>query len=376
MNYLFVLGRDPELSLLELECYFEARNIEYKIIEYSREVALVSLPKLNFSRLIKELGGTIKIAEVFSDSGNLGEIEYSFNNMKIDVDKRLDYAISSYNSNLQDFIKEILKERFRKEKIKVFCKKPARKTDRFLTPSEIIDKKLIEKGLDIVVYKNNIAQTIVVFNPFEYQERDLKRPKKDFLKTTSLRIAKILVNLSYAKQDFVLLDPFSGTGTILQEALLNNINVIGIDIDQKSVDSSNENLKWLKSTYNTSKKFNIYPGDSTNMSHIIKTKVDAIVTEPYMGPFLKNIPSRQESEYIASKLRPIYTGFLIEAHKILKKEGKLVVIMPKFGDLLMDPLRLTDLFRIYSPRLSIKLPIPYILKNSIIERYIYVLEPK
>ena len=76
MNYLFVLGRDPELSLLELECYFEARNIDYKIIEYSNEVALVSLPKLDFSRLIKEIGGTIKIAEIFSDSGNLSEIEH------------------------------------------------------------------------------------------------------------------------------------------------------------------------------------------------------------------------------------------------------------------------------------------------------------
>lgn len=180
MNYLFVLGRDPELSLLELECYFEARNIEYKILEYSREVALVSLQKLNLNKLIKELGGTIKIAEVFSDSGNLSEIEHSFNNMNLDVDKRLDYAISSYNSSLQDFIKEILKERFRKEKIKVFYKKPARKTDRFLTPSEIIDKKLIENGLDIVIYKNSIARTIVIFNPFDYQERDLKRPKRIF----------------------------------------------------------------------------------------------------------------------------------------------------------------------------------------------------
>ncbi|MDD5651494.1 MAG: DNA methyltransferase [Candidatus Nanoarchaeia archaeon] len=373
MNYLFVLGRDPELSLLELECYFEARNIEYKFIEYTREIAVLSLPKLDFNKIMKDLGGTIKIAEIFSDSGNLSETEYELNKLQINPDKKMDYCISEYNSELKDFIKDLIKSRLKKERVKAVYRQPKRKTDRFLTPSELVHKKIIENGLDIVIYKNYIARTIALFNPFEIEERDMERPKKDFLKTTSLRLAKILINLSYAKDGNTLLDPFSGTGTILQEALLKNMNVIGIDLDKKSVDYTYENLDWLKREYNVKGTANVYNGDSRFLTKVVKTKIDAVVSEPFMGPFLKRQPSRQEAMSILNSLKLLYQDFLNEITLVLKKNGKIVLIMPGFEDFHIDPTTLADL-RVYQPRIDIKLPIPYILKNSHLKRYIYVLE--
>ena len=209
-------------------------------------MAVLSLPKLDFNKLIMELGGTIKIAEVFSSSENLSEIEYDFKNLQVNLDKKIDYSVSYYNTTLFEFIKDIIKDKFKKERVKAIYKKPKRKTDRFLTPTELIDRKIITNGLDIVIYRNFIAKTIAVYNPYEIEKRDLDRPNKDFLKTTSLRLAKILVNLSGAKENSWLLDPFCGTATILQEALLKNINVVGVDLDGNSVRDSIENLKWLK----------------------------------------------------------------------------------------------------------------------------------
>jgi len=376
MNYLFVLGRDPELALLELEAYFEARNTDYKILEYTHEIALLHLPELHMNKIIRELGGTVKIAQVLSDSGNLSEIEHAFNNFNLKMDKRLDYSISSFNSALGDYVKEVLKGICKKQKVKLICKKPARKFDKSLSPTEIIKKNLISKGIDIVVYKNNIARTIAVFNPEEYKERDMGRPKTDFLKTTSLRLSKILVNLSYAKENSLVLDPFCGNATILQEAMLNGADVIGIDIEKGAVDSSIENLNWLKKKYPTNKSFSVYHENAANLSKIINKKVNCIVTEPYMGPFLRKRPTRNQAFAIIDELRMLYTRFLEEAYKILDKNGKLVIITPGIGGIYIDPLRLNDNFGMYRPKIAIKLPIPYILKNSIIERFIYVLEPK
>ena len=291
-------------------------------------------------------------------------------------DKKIDYSVSYYNTTLFEFIKDIIKDKFKKERVKAIYKKPKRKTDRFLTPTELINRKIITNGLDIVIYKNFIAKTIAVYNPYEIEKRDLDRPNKDFLKTTSLRLAKILVNLSGAKENSWLLDPFVGTGTILQEALLKNINVFGVDLDGNSVRDSIENLKWLKNTYNLSGKISIFEGDAANLTRTIKNKVDTIVCEPYMGPFLSREPSKEQAFQIIRNLKFIYTRFFNEAYKILDKNGRLVIIMPEISGISINPLNLTGDFMLYEPRLPLKLPIPYVLKNNKIKRYIYILEPK
>ncbi|MBU0930047.1 MAG: N-6 DNA methylase [Nanoarchaeota archaeon] len=373
-NYLFILGRDPELSLLELECYFESRNIEYKILDYSKQVALVSLD--NIKNLIKELAGIIKIAEVFSSTENLSEIEYHFNNLNLNYNKKVFYSISGYSTTLSDYVREILKDKFKKERIKGILKKPKRRTDEFLTPTELLDRDLINNGIDVVIFKNNIARTVAVFNPEEYKKRDSERPKKDFLKSISIRLAKILINLSYAKNNDTLLDPFCGTGTVLQEALLKKINVIGVDLDKNSVNDSIKNMDWLRIEYNIRNTYKIYHGDSRFLNKIIKNRVDAIVSEPYMGPFLKKEPTTKEAMNIINELKSIYTRFFEDAYNVISKKGKIAIIMPEIAGISIDPLRLTNKFEIYKPRINIKMPIQYMLKNSKIRRYIYVLEPK
>ena len=61
MKYLFVLGRDPELSVAEIEAVLETRNILFKILDTTSSVLLLETQK-KLPSLINSLGGTIKIA--------------------------------------------------------------------------------------------------------------------------------------------------------------------------------------------------------------------------------------------------------------------------------------------------------------------------
>src|SRR3989338_5537112 len=73
-EYLFVFGRDPELSFLELCQFLDARNISYSVKEAKNEVAVLVLENLH-KDLANILGGTVRIGEVI---GRDKEALYNF----------------------------------------------------------------------------------------------------------------------------------------------------------------------------------------------------------------------------------------------------------------------------------------------------------
>jgi tRNA G10 N-methylase Trm11 len=60
------------------------------------------------------------------------------------------------------------------------------------------------------------------------------------------RLAKIMLNLSHCKPGKIFLDPFCGVGTILQEALLIQATVVGIDANSWCIAAAQTNLEWAK----------------------------------------------------------------------------------------------------------------------------------
>ena len=66
-NYLFILGRDPELSLVEIASYFEARKQPYIIKSYTNNYALIETMRLDPAKVIEQLGGTTKIAKIIEE---------------------------------------------------------------------------------------------------------------------------------------------------------------------------------------------------------------------------------------------------------------------------------------------------------------------
>jgi tRNA G10 N-methylase Trm11 len=144
------------------------------------------------------------------------------------------------------------------------------------------------------------------------------------------RLAKIMVNLSSCAPGKVLLDPFCGVGTILQEAMLAKAQVTGIDINPWCVKASCTNLAWLKDEYEIEDgRYTVLLGDSRRLTDKIDIdSVDCIATEPDLGPALRHLPTESYAQRIVDNLRPLYCGFLEEARRVLKDGGRLVITSP------------------------------------------------
>jgi tRNA G10 N-methylase Trm11 len=57
-------------------------------------------------------------------------------------------------------------------------------------------------------------------------------------------------------------------------------------------------------------------------------QVDCIATEPDLGPALHQVPTTPYAERIIGKLEPLHHGFLEEAYKVLRSDGRLVLVSP------------------------------------------------
>lgn len=324
--YLFVLGRDPELSKIEIESLLQTLNLDFGIIDSNNHVAVVKMSGYN-SNIINRLGGTIKIAEVISNTNKIEEIETNLEKADLypGTKNKILYFITPFNTDLLSYVEDFLKDYFRRIKLKALYKKNN-------SPSSLIRKEILEEGLDIVIYKKLIAKTIAVSNPLELKQRDLGRPAVDYMKSISIRLAKILINLSKTKESQILIDPFCGSGTILQEAMLNDINVIGLDVDKTSIEQTKLNLEWLKDAYPLKSNYRLLNLDCRKLNSIIK-KADSIVTEPYLGPFIRKVPSLFQAKQLIEELTDLYNSLLKQANLILSKGKRIVLILPRFKTL-------------------------------------------
>jgi tRNA G10 N-methylase Trm11 len=139
-----------------------------------------------------------------------------------------------------------------------------------------------------------------------------------------------MVILGACTEGKVLLDPFCGVGTVLQEALLAKAKVVGVDINRWCVDASARNLNWLKDEYGLENaEYRVLQGDVRRLSQKIGwEQVDCVATEPDLGPALRQVPTTSYAVRIAEKLEPLFYSLLEEAYKVLKSGGRLVVVSP------------------------------------------------
>jgi len=338
MQYFFILGKNPDLSLAEI---VSVLGVDSKVIYSNSEVAIFNIPqKQDASELMSRLGGTIKIGEVVKED--------SLNNIQVEDlvgiiesnskdDKKVYFGFSLYGQNSQlkknlKFwpmeIKKVLKNK------NLVCRWV---TSRDNNLSSVIVKKnhLLDQGAEIVFIldgnKAYLGRTQVVQEFEEFSLRDYGREFRD-IKSGMLppKLARMMINLSQIKEAQVLLDPFCGSGTILQEALLLGYKVIGSDVNEKAVEDSRRNLEWLKENSKlralNSELFQI---NVKNISKKVK-QVDAIVTEPYLGPPLRGKPKEDEVKKIVDELSNLYLEAFREFKRILKPNGKIVIIFPAF----------------------------------------------
>ncbi|AOL15589.1 RNA methyltransferase [Sulfolobus sp. A20] len=122
--------------------------------------------------------------------------------------------------------------------------------------------------------------------------------------TMNAETSRLLVNLSRPKN--TVLDPFTGTGSILIEAKWLNYNCIGVDLDGKILEKAKVNLKFFG--YDC----DLILASATKLPII---SVDSIATDP---PYGRSTKEKGE------ELFKLYENFFISASEVLKKGSFLV----------------------------------------------------
>lgn len=376
-KYAFLLGRNNELSYCEIVSYLKSMSKKFNVLFMRDEIAILEIDDFDFQAAIKKLAGTIKIAEIIVDDKNLNIENVSIYNGN---EKKVPYSLEFYGENiLREKFKDDLKKYFRTEKLKGILKTIA------------VHKQAEQKEniLDLMVIKTYdtiyLTRTIAFSNPLEFKYRDEKRPYTDPSIMISIRLARILVNLSQAKPGEVLLDPFCGIGTILQEALIDGMTAYGVELDENNVKKAQQNIVWIKNELALEKDAKIVHGDAKTLTRYFGNAcVDAVATEPYLGPLIKELPAMPEAIKTIKELEDLYTKTLRSIHHLLKK-GLVVFIMPKIItmnnkiiELNANKILYESGFEIYNPTadMKYKLDVPIIYKEEWhkIERLIYILK--
>ena len=349
-KYIFVLGTNPALSIAEI---LPALN-ESEVISFSEEVLYLSSSPIEPS-LIDDLGGTIKIIESIDsiktegyDSDNTINVISEIISKNFDSSERkIHFGISIY------YLEGPKKMLFRLNKslkyiyinLKKACKQKGIKLaflnikERTLSSASVLKNGLtMLEGLEISLIVNGkdilVGRTISVQDIDEYSRMDVGRPVRDTLSgTTPPKLAKIMVNLSGKTKNAIMLDPFCGSGTYLQEMyLLGYRNIIGADLSEKAVEDTKLNLKWLMEQSNDTKtKIEVYQSDVKNISNYVsKDSVDAVVSEVYLGPPLRDYLHEDKLDKLINELTDLYDSTLEELSKVLKEDGVIVLALPIF----------------------------------------------
>ena len=342
-TFLFILGKNPGISLAEIACCMEAFSVPFRVREVSAVFLAAEADGLP-EALMNRLGGTLKIAEVFfSAAGNKGleeiagemERKVDFPRLFRGLPEKAVFGMSTYaTGNEQAFFSGFFKDKMRDEGIKAGCIGSGSRP--FLQHTEVVKKHLVEKSAEFVACSGRefyMGRTVFVHNPFEFQKRDVGRPAQRTIYSLPPRLCRIMINMA-GLQKGVLLDPFCGIGSILQEAALMGLDIRGIDIDKNCVNSCIKNLSWLDREYRVEIKDanrKILSGSSDNLANYFTgNSINAIVTEPYLGPPLKKRPGAKEAGGILGGLEGRYRKWLRSMLAVLRPRGRIVIVSPCF----------------------------------------------
>ncbi|MFH1451886.1 MAG: DNA methyltransferase [archaeon] len=315
MKTFFILGRNPELSRQEILTYLEARNKNSKEILFEENYLIIETEeKFN----IQELGGVLKLGTVEFE-GNLRDFQNYLNKNEIVPADKFAYSLFG------NFEPEILKEKFKKERKKAVLKHGGRQLKFQSGEKTNISKTRFSLFLH---EKNNKIYFGRVTQDYDYEQienRDMNKPTRREQLAISPRLSKILINLSGAKPNDLLLDPFCGVGPILQEALIKNIKVYGIDKDKEAIIDAEKNIKWLKQNYQINSEYKLENIDAKKTPDL---QFRAIATETPLGKLLKKKQTNEEAEQAIQNFESFIIPVLRRLKKSKKPKAKIAITFP------------------------------------------------
>ncbi len=385
MKSLCILGRQPAISLVELESRFGADSV----VAQNKQAAEVGVHPTR--AMIDSLGGTTKIARLLSSSpkANWPAIEeYLLQTLPLQLkdypEGKIKLGCSVYG--MQVPIKQIEKTFLRiKKKLRADGKSvriiPNKSLE--LSTAQVIHNKLTaEKGLELIISKSeqdglvHFGQTVAVQDIEAYAARDQARPMRD-AKVGMLppKLAQIIINLAASsftpsrqkstitekepeEQDsatnkelaqdprhmssfdwqsnetfITVLDPFCGTGVILQEATLMNYGAIGSDIDERMVAYSQKNLAWLNALSDDisdgdieQSNITVLEADATSATW--DATFDTIAAETYLGRPFSALPDDRTLQKVMQDVDTIHRKFLRNVARQTEAGFRMCIAVP------------------------------------------------
>lgn len=380
-RYLVILGRKTELAYIELQTVLR-RTLPKKqpsFIRLHHTVVVRTKQVLDLPLLQRTLGGTVKIGLLGSRATTRDFMEKLTRVLRNEAigKPKLTFGISIVGNphpNQRFLIPRELKDRLAKEGIVSRYVLPT--TSDELTSAQVALGGVTELYLIWTDKEVEIAKTVSVQDFEGFAKRDYQRPyvnpRSGMLPP---KIARQMVNLAFPRppsKDSLILDPFCGTGTIAMEAMMLDINTINSDQNHEQVEGTKKNLSWLARESGKQAQWKVAKADATKVAEAIDLKVDAIVTEPFLGP--PNLIQKKVKNLIKG-LNKLYLGAIKNWKKCLKPGGRVVLVIPEIhmGELV----EAADLIIDRRENLGYTLvagPLDYEREDAVVRRRIYVLE--
>lgn len=327
--FISILGRQPELSLAELEARFGAESIQ----PLSTEAALLNVDNVDINRL----GGSQKVIEVLEvlNVQPLATLPKYLVRLLPTSDHKINLGVSWYGRPLNGFEVKHLALQVKKLaksnglKLRVVPNQTAA-----LSTAQVLHNELTKDGnieLSLISDTNNqiyLGRTLGVQDIDAYRRRDIERPARDArVGMLPPKLAQIMLNLAQVTPEQTVLDPFCGTGVVLQEAVLLGARAYGTDLAEAMVRKSQTNLEWLAHNYSLPlSSFQLEQADARVRKWL--HPIDAVVSELYLGPPLVKLPPTTELKRIQLEVNDLLKDTLANLRIQLVEGSRLVLAVP------------------------------------------------
>jgi tRNA G10 N-methylase Trm11 len=336
---LCILGRQPALGLAELENLYGAANV--RPVGTQAAVLTTGSQYIDFKRL----GGSIKCCEILTvlSTTNWREAQQLLINtipkrMQQSPEGKLQLGLSAYGIPVTApqltatalSLKKALRALGRSARV-------IPNQELTLNSAQVIHNHLTgPTGWELVFVRDGntiiCARTIHEQDIADYTKRDRGRPKRDpRVGMLPPKLAQLLINFATvpetSKADLTLLDPFCGTGVVLQEALLMGYAVLGSDLDPRMVSYTTTNIGWLEAQLPELKaKARLETGDATSFKW--PKPIDLVASEVYLGRPFTSMPSPEVLAQTIAECNLIIKKFLRNIGDQLTVGTRLCLALP------------------------------------------------
>jgi SAM-dependent methyltransferase len=334
---LIILGRQPALGLAELESLYGPENLQ----PVGAEAVLLNVEPndVGFSRL----GSMVKFCKVLTplDTTDWTAIHTFLENAVPEHAKqlpegKLTLGLSVYGLKVSP--KRIQATGLTLKKLVRASGRSVRlvpNTEVFLNSAQVLHNNLTRKlGWELVFVRDGnktiVCQSIAVQDIDAYRKRDQERPARDArVGMLPPKLAQIIINLAVGNNEqTTILDPFCGTGVVLQEALLMGYTAFGTDLDPRMVQFTKTNLAWLSEQYPKRTFTWGAPVTADATSTTWKDAPHVVASETYLGRALNFLPDYETLNKIMSDCDTIHRKFLQNIARQTKPGFRMCIAVP------------------------------------------------